>query len=65
MKKTVQLLTLILLPILGISQVTFENFESYNAGTFDSQQDPTQWTGWHGSTSNTKIFDGTSQGHSK
>jgi hypothetical protein len=37
MKKTVQLLTLILLPILGISQVTFENFESYNAGTFDSQ----------------------------
>jgi hypothetical protein len=65
MKKTVQLLTLILFPILGISQVTFEYFESYSAGDFDSQWDPTQWTGWYGSTSNTKIFDGSSQGHSK
>lgn len=65
MKKTVQLLTLILLPILGISQVTFEDFESYNVGDFDSQWNPTEWTGWHGADSNTEIYDGSASGFSK
>lgn len=50
------LLTLLLaLPFILTAQLTMDDFESYNTGSFDSQWDANNWTGWFGSMSGAEI----------
>jgi hypothetical protein len=54
MKKT--LLTLLMaMPFVLAAQLTMEDFESYNAGSFDSQWNASNWTGWFGGPSGSTI----------
>jgi hypothetical protein len=44
------------------AQLSSENFDSYNTGTFDAQWTTGSWTGWFGGVSNVEIS--TAQAHS-
>jgi len=39
------------------AQLTSENFDSYNTGSFDSQWNAAEWVGWFGGPSNVAISD--------
>lgn len=45
------------IPFLLSAQITSEDFESYNVGSFDSQWNPAEWVGWFGGPSNVVISD--------
>lgn len=45
------------IPFIMNAQLTSENFDSYNTGSFDSQWDPADWVGWFGGASNVAISD--------
>jgi len=58
MKKTIQLIIFLFLPLLSYSQISFEDFESYNAGAFDGQWNSSEWrAGIQGTSSGTVIVD--------
>ncbi len=51
------LLCFMCIPFFLNAQITSEDFESYNVGSFDSQWDPAEWVGWFGGPSNVVISD--------
>lgn len=55
--KKISLLFVLLFPILLTAQLTSDDFESYNLGSFDSQWDPANWVGWFNNPSNATISD--------
>jgi len=71
--KRILFFLIIFIPFVAHAQLVTDDFESYNAGSFDGQFDTTQWTGWVGGVSNAgistdyafsgtkslKVFDGT------
>lgn len=56
MKKIILFFT-ICFPILLTAQLTSDDFESYNLGSFDSQWDAANWVGWFNNPSNSTISD--------
>jgi|GEM_PF-2046244 len=54
MKKYLLLITL-LTCVCATAQLTNEDFEGFNTGSFDGQFDPNQWDGWWGTNSLTEI----------
>jgi Secretion system C-terminal sorting domain len=54
MKKSL-LTLLIALPFVVAAQLTMDDFESYNVGSFDSQWNASNWTGWFGGPSGSNI----------
>lgn len=55
--KNCLLLLIFCFPMLLYAQLTSDNFDSYNTGSFDSQWDASQWTGWFGAASGVAISD--------
>jgi len=53
--KNCLLLLFFCFPVLLHAQLTSENFDSYNTGSFDAQWDASQWVGWFGGPSNVAI----------
>ena len=53
--KQILLFFLLLSTLSATAQLSSENFDSYNAGAFDPQWNPSNWVGWFGSTSNVDI----------
>lgn len=56
MKKIILLFTFCL-PLILSAQLTSDDFESYDLGSFDSQWDPANWVGWFDNPSNSTISD--------
>lgn len=56
MKKTL-LLFFACIPLIMSAQLTFDDFDSYTTGAFDSQWGVAQWIGWGGANSNVAISD--------
>lgn len=55
--KNCLLLLVFCFPVLLHAQLTSENFDSFNTGSFDSQWDAAQWVGWYGGASGVAISD--------
>lgn len=45
------------IPFILNAQLTADNFDSYNLGSFDNQWNPSEWVGWFGAASNATISD--------
>ncbi len=55
--KKLLLLLIIFSPFIMNAQLTSDDFESYTAGSFDTQWDPNNWVGWFGAGSGVDIVD--------